>query len=365
MKFSVRPVAAVALLCLGGSLATPAIASDTRGFVVDWFYMTEAAQSTEKDCPHGINPTADKNYMRFLKMMGKSDAEVEKLMADFPFTPGLNVGMRGQINGKPANVYNNPTSTPDPNLKTIEGKLAYGFNLDGQDSPNDFTDPQTSERGVDNQLYRALGCIPSERGEPGKRPTYPTVQWDIARLQMPAWLIEVSGIDDPKNDNDIEIGIYQATIPIIRDVMGNAQGDITFQVSDNPRSINRVKGALKNGVVTAGPFDLNIVGHRYFLPELTLQGAKLRLTLNDDGTARGVVGGFQKWAPVYANLAKGGSGYETNLSFDVPGIYYAIKKMADADPDPRTGINSSISAAYTIEAQPAFIVHPPLKTVQK
>jgi hypothetical protein len=46
------------------------------------------------------------------------------------------------------------------------------------------------------------------------------------------------------------------------------------------------------------------------------------------------------------------------LSIDLPGFYYALRNMADANPDPKTGMNMSISTTFTVEAVPAYIVHP-------
>jgi hypothetical protein len=342
--------------------ATAAHAGETRGYVVNWFYMTPAVESAEKDCPGGLNPPADQIFARILKELGTPPADIEKALADFPFSSGGQTAMRGRIDGKPVNVYTNPTSIKDPNIKTTQGKFATGLNLDGKIDANDFTDPAFGEKGVDNQLFRALGCIISERAEPNTRPTYPSVQWDTGRPQMQAWLIEITGLDDTQNDPEVEVGLYQATTPIVRDMTTDAQADMTFTLNGNPRSINKVKGVLKNGTITTDSFNLNLVGHRYTLPELTLHDAKVRLTLNADGTLKGVIGGFQKWAPLYANLAKGGNSYEVNLSFDIPGMYYALKKMADGNPDPATGQNLSISAGYTVEAVPAFLIHPDSKT---
>ena len=347
----------VSAIGLIGTMAamSSAQAAETRSFVVDWFYMTPAVSKTEVDCVGGLNPPADIQFARMLRDLGKSEEDIEEALAGFPHTM-YQVRNRGRINGKEVNVYTNPTSTHDPNIKRVSGPNALGFNLDGEVSENDFFDPETGEKGIDNQFFRALGCINSERGDLGTRPTYPTIQWDTARPQMQAWLIQVRGIDDARNDDDVEVGVYQANMPIVRDLLADAQWDVTFQLNGNPRSKNEVKGRIENGVVMTDAFDLNLIGHRYFLPELTMHKAKLRLKLNEDGSATGVVGGYQKWPPLYANLAKGGSSYEVNLSFDVPGMYYALKKSADADPDPETGQNLSISAAYRIEAVPAYIV---------
>jgi hypothetical protein len=41
---------------------------------------------------------------------------------------------------------------------------------------------------------------------------------------------------------------------------------------------------------------------------------------------------------------------------DLIGIFYDLKRFADAAPDPATGENTAISSAYFIEAVPAFHV---------
>jgi hypothetical protein len=94
------------------------------------------------------------------------------------------------------------------------------------------------------------------------------------------------------------------------------------------------------------------------IPEYHMRQARLRLTLKPDGTAKGVMGGYQDWDPIYVSFAVPGATNEVNLSIDIPGIYYALKRLADAYPDPATGQNTAISAAYAVEAIPAFIVHP-------
>ena len=39
---------------------------------------------------------------------------------------------------------------------------------------------------------------------------------------------------------------------------------------------------------------------------------------------------------------------------DLAGVYYAMRRLADGVPDPATGENTAISAAYFLEAVPAF-----------
>ena len=352
----------IALACMATG---PASAEETRGFVVSWFYPSVAAQVTEVDCPDGVTPDAATNVIRMLKDLGKTDPEIEEIMANYPNGIGQYIGSRGTLNGEAVSPYTNPTSVPDPNIHTVEGEYAYGFNLDGVVSDDDFTDPDTGEKGVDSQLFRAWGCMGVMRADPGTRPTWPSIQWNTVQQQMPAWLIQVSGIDDIQNDDDVRVRISQATAPIQINAVGVPQADLTFQEDNNPVTKNDVSGSIKNGVLVTDSFDLSLNGHRWAWSEMRMDNARLRFKFNDDNTAIGFLAGFQPWAPIYTRHAEGGSGYETMLSMDLPGMYYALRKMADYDPDPETGINLSISATFSVELEPAFIIPAAVQTANQ
>ena len=367
-----RSIGIAALLCATALVSSPAaFAGETRGYVVSWFHLVPGVEPEKVDCPEGVNPNAEGNFKTWLKQMNMSPAEIEKAMDDFPNTMYSLAPMRGRIDGKPVNVYSNPTSIPDPNIKTIKSNRALGFNLDDNARTGGFVDPETGEKGVDNQVFRALGCVVSERGQRGgapsaARPGYPAIQWDHNRVHMAAWLIEVSDIDDPNNDDDVKISLVQATRPVVKDANGEPQRDMTFEVDDNPRTKNITRGAIKNGVLTSNRFTVDLILAKYgIIPTIKLENAFLRLSTAADGTAMGVLGGYQDWLDLYGGFGRGGSGIEVNISFDVPGIYYALRKMADAAPDPKTGQNTLISAAYWIDAVPAYIVHPTLKAAKE
>lgn len=329
---------------------------DTKSFVVSWFFR--ASYSQDGDCPDGLNPNIEQNFRRILAELGKSQDEIEKLVRGIPNTLYTNLGSRGRIDGKPVSPYLYLTSVADPHIKTLKGKTGYGFDLDGKDGPEDFVDPETHQAGVDNQLYRVMGCFVPERAFPPDRPGYPAAMWDMTRDAMPAWLVEVSGLESGKRSGDVTVGIYRATSPITRDTVGQPTFDMTYRIADEPRSTNVVHGHLENGVVTTDRFEFKMLGDTFFQPNIQFRDARLRLTLNEDGTARGIVGGYQDIAPLYASYALGGLFNEAVVSLDVPGIWYELKRRADAYPDPKTGENSAISAAYMVEAVPAFIVHP-------
>ena len=350
-----RGMALTAVAAFGLSMS-PVLAGETKGYVVSWFYI--APHSEDTDCSGGPNPTADKTFVRILKEQGKSPAEIEKLVDGFPFTmSGPLIAQRGRIDGKPVNVYVNPTSVPDPHIKTVIDQTGYGFDLDGRESTGGFTDPDTGTRGVDNQAYRALGCYTAMRALPPARPGFPSIQWDTTRDQMPAWLIEIYGIDNAQNDDDVQVGIYRAIEPIIRNALGEPQSDMTFRIDPNARPQNLARGKIANGTLTTDAFDFFMTGDPFAMPEYKLKNARLRLKLNASGVS-GIVGGYQPWEPIYFSYALAGAQHEAGLSLDVPGIYYALRNLADSDPDPATGLNMAISASYLIEAIPAYVDHP-------
>ena len=364
---TLKPASAMmgAAFALAGVLsASPTYADETRGFAISWFYPSVAAQVAEQDCPEGLNPDAAGNVQRMLKEAGKTPAEIEEIMSDFPHSVYRHIAMRGRIDGKPVSPYVNPTSVPDPNIKTVTSSVGYGFNLDGEISDNDFVDPISGEEGVDNQLFRAYGCTGVMRAEPGTRPTWTTIQWQAVQPQMGAWLIEVNGIDNIQNDEDVLVRVAQATRPVVLDAMSDVQADLTFQEDNNLATKSEVRGSIKDGMLTTDTFDVAMNGHRWAWPELRFKDARIRLKLEEDGSATGIIGGFQKWAPLYVPQAEGGAGYEGMLSMDLPGMYYAFRKLADADLDPESGLNLSISATFSIEAVPAFIQRPRIQTAQ-
>jgi hypothetical protein len=94
----------------------------------------------------------------------------------------------------------------------------------------------------------------------------------------------------------------------------------------------------------------------FLIPEYRWTHARLKLKLNGDGTLKGVLGGYHDWNALYWAYASSGWVDEAAVSLDIPAYWYSLKRNADADPDPKTGENRSISTAFDIEAVPAFVM---------
>jgi hypothetical protein len=359
-QFYTRPLGMVAGLALAFA-ATHASASETRGYVVSWFGVS-TYYGGEGDCPDGLNPMSTEFYKRELLRLGYSEPDATKLLKDFPGNPGRPDGEYIKIMGtrgdKKTNVYAHPESAADPGLKEVKGKFAYGFNLDGKvDSPISFTDPDTKEQGIKNQYYRSLGCIRSFRAPPPAHPTLAQAQWDVLRDEMPAWLIEIAGITDPKNSDNVTVTISRGVDHVSRDATGAVRSDMSFKVDPDPRTHNVLHGSIKNGILTTEPSNIRIVADPFLIPEFKWTKAQLKLELKPDGSLKGILGGYHDWYALYWSYAESGWVEEHSASVDMPALYYSLKRNADADPDPATGENKSISTAYEVEAVPAFVIH--------
>jgi hypothetical protein len=352
-----RPVTALAAALAASLLAAaPARALETRSFVVSWF--TVATFSEEGDCPKGLNPSIDGIYLGALRNMGYQGAELDRMFKKYVGTTGGEeaagiIVNRARVDGRPVNAYANPMAAPDPHLNTVEGRYAFGFDLDGR--ATGLEDPETHERGIDNEYVRAMGCNKSMRAVPPDRPLQGGgYQWETIRSSMPAWLLTVSG-DSLSRDGAVTVTVERALEHVTLNARAETQPDATFRVDPDPRWHNVYQARLKDGVITmTTPSEFHMLSDPYYIPEFTIRDVRLRLRLKPDGTLEGILGGYQPWLDIYWSMANGGIALECCVGIDFIGMYHTLRRLADAYPDPGTGQNTAISVAYRIEAVPAF-----------
>lgn len=348
-------VVAAGPLCAGGAQA------ETRGYVVSGFFP--AVYSQEGDCAGGLNLNAGDQYDLGLVAAGYDEQQVAEwarksedkgsVATNYNDDRARAIRDRAMIDGKRVSAWVNPAAAPDPNLSMVTGKFALGFNLDGRQDANDFDNPVTGETGVDNQLFRALGCFTSFRGSEYERPGAWSYMWDIVSPAMPAWLMSITA-DDFNKDGPAKVAFYRAREHIERDANSNVLPHLTFRIDSDPRSQVSYAAQIKDHVLTITEHgDLHAVwGEQVLLTDLRLRNTHLRITLKDDGAVNAVLGGYQLRREALSD------GFFSAMAADWLGLYYNIRKAADVNPDPKTGINQDISVAYRFDAVPAFLVAP-------
>lgn len=344
-----------------------ASALESQSYVIGWF--SQAVDASDDDCPDGIHPEIEFQYLENLKPLGFSPAKISeyrrKLLAGEKSDLGEIMASRGRVNGQPVNPYANPATVADPGLAPLKSEYAYGFNLDGKgaDAPNAFVDPATGETGVDNEMYRALGCARSFHGTLSGRTSYWDWVWGQTKASQPAWLVTLSA-EDLSTDGDAQIEFYRAVEYLRSNSDGSPRSYETYRIDPDPRSHNKFKAVIENGVAYVTEHkEMRLLQNPLSAPEFALSKTHLRLHLDNDDPLRGFIGGYQSWELAYFGFATTGSGGETTIIGDIPGIYYLLRNHADADPDPASGINRAISTTYYFEAVPAFVKMPQLAEV--
>lgn len=358
---------ATALLSL--LIAAPTLAAERRSFAVNWF--APATNSQDGDCPEGINPPWAQQELTDLATLGFSPQQIASLVrldterkgaGHYEGVIDIIMGRRGRLNGHPVEPLTYPATVTDPQLHYLKGKYAYGFNLDGRGaaSPASFEDPQTHELGVNNQLYRAMGCLRAFRGTLDSPPVYYFYIYAQVKDSQPAWLVTLSA-EDLSKDGDVTITFDRALEHLRYNTDGTPRADETYRIDGDPRSHNVFRGRLSHGVITLsepGSQSIYLLENQLYMNEFRMSKVHMRLQLKADGTLDCMIGGYQPWGDFYWPLTSSGSESTEGQSLDQDGVgvYYLLKKLADAGPDPKTGNNALISATYYIKAVPSFAV---------
>ena len=345
---SITAALAAIPLCVA---ATPSHA-ETRGYVISWFATATNSNDFKANCPQDKNGGGLKLAIRNLMDIGYSREEATEMAndpkAEYKQDLQDRITNRARVNGKPVSVYNYPEAVPDPNIETVSGKYAYGFDLSGKPSGMKFEDPETHQK-VDNQLWRAVGCTESFRASPPGKPYPEELSWNTMIDSAPAWALQISGADLTK-DGPVTITLDRVYQHLERDAAGDVMSNATYVIDPSPRSHNVLTGELKEGVVTVHPKDVFLEAEMPYYFDIALKNAHMRFSNTASGKVIGYWGGYIDWRNfAYMYTARPANGA------DSIGIYHALKKMADFDPDPKTGQNRMISATYRMEALPAYL----------
>jgi hypothetical protein len=351
--------------------ASPAVAAPwVRGYVVDnyepAFYYGGRSGTEEpgSDCRKGTIPILD--YKTVLKTSWRTEAEIAKLT--LPVSAGgegekvISPAMQHRGFRRDIDSYINPFTAPDAGMQQVTGRIAEGFNLDGNANTGGFSDVN-GERGIDNALYRAWGCIMSYRGTPYH--AYLSQRANDKMLDgLYTFVIRVSGNADPMNDDHVTVELAYSPDHVVKDPMGNVVRDVSFRIVKSEQ-YTKLKARIRNGVLETEQADVHIPTFSWGETnrgDAVFQKGRVRLVLKDGGLS-GLVGGYRDWRDVYSrdtfNVPSGGATRETYYHQNQIAMYYAIKRNADGLPDPKTGRNTAISAAFRFTARPAFVVDPP------
>jgi len=359
-----RPPGHLVVVAVASTLvAGPALAGWTRTYVVEWnepamYYGAKTGVTAPgTDCPNGTNPEID--WVKVLVEAGYTPEEAKWLRN--PANPtrspvhGQNqMAFRGKDR---ANVYVNPTSTPDTGLVGVSGTIAEGIDLDG-DAKTGFTSPN-GEPGIDNVFYKTLGCWKTYRGPP--RLSSGALQFNDS-MRNGGWttVIVVAGSgNDPLNDKHVKVGLYASDDKMVKDGNGAIARDYTFRIKPDARYEAIFAARTVNGRILSTASSDVMLRDPSYARDLELLRARVDLRMKEDGTLSGYVGGYRPWEVVYKGWVNArGPVIESLTWVRLPDVYYALRRNADFSPKGAKGEKTHISFALRVDALPAFVATP-------
>lgn len=237
------------------------------------------------------------------------------------------------------------------------GPHAIGLNLDGKADPNDFTSPE-GETGIDNQLYRVLGCINSYRDAQGTNDSLNSLE--IVTDSYNRLLVEINNVESLENDERVEVMIYRGLDPLYLDASGRnilPGGTQRIDTRWGKKFIQRLQGKIVDGVLITEPSDLAFPWSVFGLPaDEYLRDARLRLKVSATA-AEGLIGGYADVETWYLQLMKSQSTHcQSYGQLASMSLYKAMRRFADAYPDAKSGANTAISSALRAEFTQVFIL---------
>src|SRR5215831_6831158 len=257
-------------------------------------------------------------------------------------------------------TYISPFAAEDPGQPQVTSRIGEGFNLDGKIKPGDFVSPD-GEKGIDNQLYRAWGCDSPWRGANGNG-TLVLRSNDKMLEGLFTIVVRISGNKDPLNDDEATLEIGYSPDQIMKDARGNVGIDYSYRILKSEQ-YTRLKAKIRDGVVETEQADIHMPEIAWFYNQLrdaNFRQGKIRVVVNPDGSAAGLVGGYRDFRDLYTQnvFAQSGGVQGVREHEDHVALYYAMRRHADGIFNPKTGRYDGISTAYRMKLVPVFVVDP-------
>ncbi len=334
-------------------------------FTYFWYNVHE----TPEDCPDG--------WAMALRDVAIMDLPAERqqflLQAENRSTyyrMGYALSARRMAEQGGQSICNIPTSYDDPPMRVVQSTTSYGRDLDGLISDGsdtqtcgtvDFVSPD-GVPGVDNELYRVMGCIDSFRRDPefagGAMEDYHIGSYRDGETTT---LMEIRGVDDRLNDESVDIGIYASFEPTMFDSEKNGLPYASITATDNRIWHSLGTGRIVNGELITDPFTLRTrLGWSGRPAEYLIYDTVIHLKLNDDGSAEGdLVGYFDLNHAYWNNFHDAAGALQVANGYTCPAVWSALQEHADGHYDEASGRCTAISTSMRIEAVPAFVIHPP------
>jgi hypothetical protein len=164
------------------------------------------------------------------------------------------------------------------------------------------------------------------------------------------------------NDDDATLEIGYSPDQIMKDARGNVGIDYSYRILKSEQ-YTKLKAKVKDGVAETEQADIHMPQIAWFYNQLRdafFRQGKIRVTVDSDGTAAGLVGGYRDFRDLYTQnvFAQSGGVQGVREHEDHVALYYAMRRHADGMYNSKTGRYEGISTAYRMKLVPVFVVDP-------
>ncbi|MGE4063075.1 MAG: hypothetical protein AB7E79_06875 [Rhodospirillaceae bacterium] len=347
-------VAAACALAIGAGNAgaqnaaeVPALVKDGKiGYVLTHrYWAVHQSPEGKVECPKGYN-----------------DGPREQFKALFPDDGTKRTLLETQLMREGRQWFPD-TSEEGFTFKDAGGKISFGMDLDGKVKDSDFTGPDGA-KGIDNQMFRAMGCISNYRAPEGT--IYHFENEYLRRYHTNRFMIELSGVDSLVNDDDVTVNSYRGLDPILADATGanfipGGTQRVDARFGDYVRATWKAK--IVDGVLISEPSDVVIPASATFDTSAfhVFKGMRFQLKLTPE-RAEGVMAGYVDVEAFKHHLNTSWSTHHQSYGqLSAPSFYRAIRRLADGYPDEK-GQMTAISSALNVKFTQVYIEHPPQAT---
>src|SRR5688572_3470837 len=242
-RISARTLCAAMLISAAGAgasfaeeISVPGLKNRTIGFaLVGARWGIHQTPDGRTECPEGFNEGPREQF----KALYPNGGTVENT----------------QLERESASRY--PMDKEDNfSYREVKGKTAIGLDLDGKADAADFVSVD-GEKGIDNELYRAIGCTRLFRAPDGTFAHF-TNMW-VREMNYNRILMEVTNVDSLSNDNAVDVTLYRGKDRVVMDanganVMPGGSNRVDARFGGN--FMHKLKGKIENGVLTTEPADV-------------------------------------------------------------------------------------------------------------
>jgi hypothetical protein len=339
----------------------PALAEEGKlGFVVrDWFDAVYNSKFSD-ECPEGLATPNDEIWWRNLSPEDRARLTNNGLIQTLT---RQTVATRRGPNQEDVCLV--PWVVKEPPQRIVEGKYSYGANLDGTLDGQATAKSCTHQKftgldgtpGIDNQMYRLIGCHYGWRRGGGVDANAHEMRGTSGLGMI---LIEVTGVTDPRNSDNVTVTFYRSIDQFTVDGTGRPLPYSSYRIAlehGMPVYGDSLKGKIVDGVLTTARGDVHIpfYGHYNFMRTL-MRDMGVTLKIAPDGaTAKGMITGYFSLDDFL--YYDGGMSGHTAAGDSCPAMWDMGHRLADGYPDPKTGECTMLSSAFEIGTYAAFVVH--------